>query len=332
MPPTRFVVPTVLITRTGWMIHTALLCHIVLLAWGAADHSPSVDEVGHMAAGVSHRQFGRFDLYRVNPPLVRLVAAIPVVLSQPETDWSKYRELPTSRSEFPCGRRFIEKNGVRSLWLFTVARWMCIPFSLLGAGMCNLWGRDLYGAAAGRLACVLWCFSPTILGQAQMITPDTGATSLGLAAAYVFWHWLRRPNFAGAGLAGIVLGLALFTKGTWIILFGLWPALWLMWRVSAGHQCRNGSAGAPRELLQGVWMFVLALYVLNLGYGFERSCERLNSLKFISRALSGEAQTPASGANRFANSWIGQMPLPVPANYVLGIDVQKRDFENGYRS
>ncbi len=254
MPPTRFVIPAVL-TRNGWMVSAALLCHFALLVWGAAEHSPSVDEVGHMAAGVSHWQFGRFDLYRVNPPLVRLVAAIPVVISQPETDWSDYSDLPTSRSEFPCGRRFIEKNGSRSLWLFALARWMCIPFSLLGAGMCYLWGRDLYGPAAGRLASVLWCFSPTILGQAQMITPDTGATSLGLAAVYVFWHWLRRPDFPGAGLAGIVLGLALLTKGTWIILFGLWPALWLMWRVSAGHQCRNGAAGAPRELLQRVWMF-----------------------------------------------------------------------------
>ena len=64
-----------------------------------------------------------------------------------------------------------------------IARWACIPFSLLGAWMCYLWGRDLYNAAAGRLACLLWCFSPTILGQAQMITPDTGATAFGLAAA-----------------------------------------------------------------------------------------------------------------------------------------------------
>ena len=178
MPSPRSIIPAA--NRRGWVIPAALLCHIVLLVWGAADHSPSVDEVGHMAAGVSHWQFGRFDLYRVNPPLVRLVAAIPVVLSQPETDWG---DFPSARPEFSCGRTFIEKSGARSLWLFTIARWACIPFSLLGARMCYLWGRDLYGAAAGRLACLLWCFSPTILGQAQMITPDTGATAFGLAAA-----------------------------------------------------------------------------------------------------------------------------------------------------
>ena len=344
--------------RPGWLVAGVIVVHVALLAWGAADHSPSVDEVGHMAAGVSHWQFGRFDLYRVNPPLVRLVAAIPVVLSQPETDWSGYSDFPSARPEFSCGRTFIKRNGARSLWLFTIARWMCIPFSLLGAGMCYLWARNLYGAAAGRLACLLWCFSPTILGHAQMMTPDTGATALGLAVAYVFWQWLRRPDFVSAGLAGIVLGLALLTKGTWIILFGLWPALWLLWRLwpernrvpcdeSREQETVRGRAvfsltwsegrASPRstwlrELLQGVGMIVLALYVLNLGYGFERSFERLGRLKFISRSLGGEAQTPASGANRFANTWLGPLPLPVPANYVLGIDVQKRDFENGYRS
>jgi hypothetical protein len=40
-----------------------------LLAWSATRHSPSVDEMGHLAAGVSHWELGRFDLYRVNPPL-----------------------------------------------------------------------------------------------------------------------------------------------------------------------------------------------------------------------------------------------------------------------
>ena len=344
----------------GLWLTCGVLAHVVLLAWGATVHSPSVDEVGHMAAGVSHWQFGRFDLYRVNPPLVRLVAAVPVVLSQPETDWSDYSDYPSSRSEFPCGRRFIERNGARSLWLFTIARWMCIPFSLLGAWMCYLWGRDLYGAAAGRLACLLWCFSPTILGQAQMITPDAGATAFGLAAAYSFRHWLRRPDFAGAAQAGIVLGLALLTKGTWIVLLGLWPALWLVRRLwptypssalpeslasdsvppresAAAKKDSNRTlfaprAGWPREVLQGVWMFTLALFVLNLGYGFEHPFERLGDFKFISRSLTGQPQPPMEGANRFSGTSLGRLPLPVPANYALGIDVQKRDFEVGFRS
>ena len=35
-----------------------------------------------------------------------------------------------------------------------------------------------------------------------MITPDTGATALGVTAAYVFWKWLRRPGWVLALGAG----------------------------------------------------------------------------------------------------------------------------------
>ena len=318
------------VARQDWWIIAALLVHVALLAYGATEHSPSLDEVGHMAAGVSHWKFAHFDLYRVNPPLVRLVATLPVVLNRPATDWGGYSDLPTARPEFGCGSRFVALNSDRWLWLFTIARWACIPFSLLGAGMCYLWGRDLYGPTAGRLACLLWCFSPTIIGQAQMITPDTGATAFGLAAAYAFWKWIRTPDFSRASVAGIILGLTFLTKGTWIILFGAWPLLWLMWKLT--DRPGFSTCQVANEFLQGVWMFVLALYVLNLGYGFERSFEQLQDLRFVSRSLSGEAELPRDGANRFANSPLGSIRLPIPANYLLGIDVQKRDFENGFRS
>ena len=109
-----------------------LLIHAGLLAYGAAKHSPAIDEVGHMAAGLSHWQLGRFDLYHVNPPLVRSVAVIPILFVEPKTDWSQYSDAPGARSEFPIGSQFISDNGERSFWFFTWARWTCIPFSLLG--------------------------------------------------------------------------------------------------------------------------------------------------------------------------------------------------------
>src|SRR5579859_1254694 len=75
-----------------------LLVHTALVAWGATLHTPSNDEVAHLPAGISHWHFGRFDLYNVNPPLVRSLAALPVVLSRPATNW---RSLDTGvRSEW----------------------------------------------------------------------------------------------------------------------------------------------------------------------------------------------------------------------------------------
>src|SRR6516164_7924098 len=71
-----------------------LTIHAGLLAWQAWRYSPTIDEPGHLVAGMSHWKFGRFDLYRVNPPLVRLVAALPMLVVDPKTDWSSFTEAP----------------------------------------------------------------------------------------------------------------------------------------------------------------------------------------------------------------------------------------------
>jgi hypothetical protein len=331
-----------------------LTIHAGLLAYGAAVHSPCIDEVGHLAAGLSHWQLGRFDLYHVNPPLVRMVAAVPVLFAQPKTDWSDYSDAPGARSEFPIGRDLITANGERSFWFFTWARWACIPFSLLGGAICFRWARELYGDWSGLLALILWCFGPNILANGQMITPDMGATALGVTAAYVFWKWLKQPTWLLALASGLTLGLALLTKATWIILFGLWPTLWLLWqtsRASGGRQPPDSwfrqrrfydSGGLRPPLAPRNWLvpslqlgatLLLGLYVLNLGYGFEGSFEPLGKYQFVSETLGGP-QTPGVvvGQNRFAGTWLAAVPMPVPRNYLLGIDVQKHDFESHYWS
>src|ERR1700692_3142979 len=146
-----------------------LIAHICLLAWGSVLHSPTYDEPAHLVAGLSHWELGQFDLYRVNPPLIRMIAAFPVHLLSPKTDWTKHDDKPESRIEFPIARDFIQKNGVGTIWYVTLARWACIPFSLLGAYICYRWARELHGSAAGLLALTLWCFCPNILGHGQLL-------------------------------------------------------------------------------------------------------------------------------------------------------------------
>ena len=117
---------------TATVASGVLLIHAVLLAWGAVRHSPTLDEVAHLPSGISHWRLGRFDLYHVNPPLVRMVATLPLLASDANTDWSRYSDSPLVRSEFRVGIHFLQLNGYRSLWYFTLARWACIPFSLIG--------------------------------------------------------------------------------------------------------------------------------------------------------------------------------------------------------
>jgi len=60
---------------------TLLATHAGLLGWGAYRHSPTLNEPAHLAAGIATGRFGRFDLYQQNPPLVRALAALPVLAS-----------------------------------------------------------------------------------------------------------------------------------------------------------------------------------------------------------------------------------------------------------
>ena len=164
-----------------------------MLAWMAYRYSPTTDEPAHLVAGISHWKFERFDLYRVNPPLVRMLAAIPLLIINPRIDWKEYVELPYWRPEFVIGSTFCNSSGDYFLWCLTLARWSCIPLSLLGAYLSFSWARDLHGTAAGLSALMLWCFCPNILGNGALITPDAGAAALGLASGYCFWRWLRHP-------------------------------------------------------------------------------------------------------------------------------------------
>ena len=217
-----------------------LLVHAVLVAWIAFRTSPTLDELGHLPAGLYSWRFGRFDVYRVNPPLVRTWAALPVVLSGPELRWSNYRDGPGARPEWNLGREFIAANDRgdrRWLWYFIIARWTCIPLSVIGGFVCWRWAGELYGPAAGLLALTLWCFCPKVLAWAATIGPDAGAAAMGVAAAYLYWRWLREPTWARAVAAGAGLGLALLTKTTWIVLFAVWPLLWVVW-------CGAGRKGA----------------------------------------------------------------------------------------
>ncbi len=306
--------------------------HAALLGWGARRHSPSWDEAAHLPAGLSHWQLATFDLYRVNPPLVRTVAALPVLFAGAEIHWEKHPTDPATRVDSHFARIFVRSNGERSFWFFTLARWACIPFSLLGAYICYLWACGLYGDFAGLLAAALWSFSPNMLANAQMITPDAAASSLGVAATYAFWRWLRRRGWKRAIVAGVAMGLAELTKTTWIVLFLIWPLLWLAWKY--GGRSRTAQRVPRGELLQLAAMVVLSVYLINLGYTFEGSFQRLGDFKFVSATLAGDGEDAVGQrrVNRFTGTRLAAFPVPFPRNYIEGIDVQKLDFEKKHWS
>lgn len=299
------------------IVATILLCHVGLCMRGATVHSPTVDEPAYLASGLSHWRIGRFDLCKVSPPLVRLLAAVPVLFARPKYDWNRYQAAPGVRSEHTVGSDFLAANGERSFWLFTLGRWACLPFTIAGAIVTFQWATALFGIASGYAALLLWCFSPNILAHAQLLTPDIGVTALCVTACYTFWRWSEQPSWGRTFAWGLLMGIALLAKTNAVVLLAGFPVITaLKW--FTGRRKRH-----YRSAFQFIVGLALATYTLNLGYGFEGSFRSLGDYEFFSRTL-----TTAEGTNRFRGSMLHSIPTPVPSAFLEGIDLQRRDFEN----
>ena len=294
------------------IVATIISVSSCLIFYSASVHSPTLDEPAHLAAGLSHYRFKTYTLYRVNPPLVRLIAVLPVWLMEHTEDWSRYVDSDRQRPEFLVGEDFIAANKERSQSLVRVARMMCIPFFWLGAWACYAWSRDLFGGRAGIGASLLWCFAPDVLAHGSLMTPDLAAAVLCVSSSYIFYKWLCAPTVWRAAACGVMLGASLSTKSTLLMLLFTWPLTWLALRFTRGARSRSLAVDLSHHLL----MLLICFYLVNSLYSFSGSFMALRDYSFSSDLF------------REMQSRVVSFPVPLPFDYVKGLDEQRLQFEN----
>jgi hypothetical protein len=312
------------VSRFPGLLVILLLIHTGLLVYAASRNGPGFDEIGHLPAGICYWRSGNTSLYRVNPPLARAMACLTLGCLAVDVADTDVPEGSLVRTEFDVGENFWSTHGSNAYWYLTLARWTSIPWSLMAAVVIFLWSRDLYGPEAGLISAMLWCFCPFVLTNAQLITPDTCAAATGVLTAYSFWHWTQRSTVRRTYEFGVTLGIAMLSKFVWIFLPLLFVTLWCVLLPLKGRVI-----GSRETLTQGFLLIaslVCALLVVNVGYGFVGSFRQLNSYRFVSEQLRQPALLGKSG-NCFSDSVIGKLPVPLPSDFVLGVDRQRLDFE-----
>lgn len=310
-----------------------LAVHVFLLAFAAISKSPANHEAAQLPAGLIHWKFQQFDVAAVNPPLVRMVAAIPVSLMRPLVTWRHVYGRIDYHAEYAACQDFISQNGERSINFYIAGRFACIPFSLIGACACYQWARELFNRDAGLVAASLWCFSPSVLGEGSLITSDVAAAAFGLMTTYQFCKYLSHPGWANAVLLGISTGLSISTKFTWLVVLPIVFAPFFVVRFFHWNCSLRQVALACGHMSCVICM---ATFLLNAAYGFCQSPTKLGDMEFVSKALTrpGEDQyaTMTTRVNRFRGTWLEELMVPVPSAVLKGIDVQKRDFELDFPS
>ncbi len=322
---------------SNWLVAGALLIHASLVCWISLATSLNRTEVGHVGAAAYQWETMRFDVFHSNPPLSRLATGPALGIASPELDWTSYSPYARDRCEWEIGSAFVESLSHQELRTrIFVARCSLVPVLLLGGYFGFRLSRDVFGASAGYLFLWLWCFSPLFLAWGATVCPDAMATALGVVAAYTYRRWLATPGWTQAALGGVCLGVLPLAKLTWVIAFAVWPIIWLLWNLPTHRPGIDPRASPRPSFLQLTVVLLVAVNTLNFGYLFEGTCRPLGKFVFVSQALNGNdalntQQAPRAG-NRFADTWLGRIPVPLPAEFVQGIDTQRSDFERGFPS
>lgn len=296
---------------------------LLITAWRTG---PGWDEWGHLPSGLFSLQYGDWHPYRVNPPLVRLVSAIPVAILGGGIEFAVLPKAPGFRSEGYLGMAYINQQGPDVFFWVSIARTAVIPIAIFGTVLIYRVATHFGGRLVGQFAAVLWSFSPTVLAFGGSITPDVAAAVFGFWATWCFYAWLRIGRNQDAIWLGLSIAAAMLSKSTWIILPPILLVMMLILTFSSRPKMPQRHRWLQFSLAAGIaWVLIHATY------DFQGLLRPLSSFDFISETLSGNdnssmAASPIPG-NRFTNTPLSWIPAPLPAAYIEGIDVQKRDFE-----
>jgi tetratricopeptide (TPR) repeat protein len=305
--------------KKGW----AWIAVAVLLAAQAAQvaivvHRESLtwDEDDHMFAGYMMWHTGDYGLNPEHPPLVKLLATLPLL---GEKLWIP----PLQNREFKAeayldGRDWLARNDGASQRLVFRMR---LAAGLLALGLSLvvfIAAREWFGANAALIALTLAVFDPNLLAHSALVTTDMGFSLFFLASIYAFYRYVKRPSLLRLLLAGVAAGLLLATKHSGILLAPMLLVL-IGWEIATAPK---GTRSRLASRLGGAFaaIVVIGVAVLWAFYGF-RYAARPPGL-----ALSTSLADYVSPLNHFdaaAVMAIAHWRL-LPESYLMGLVDVKR--------
>jgi 4-amino-4-deoxy-L-arabinose transferase-like glycosyltransferase len=214
---------------------------------------------------LKHHDFG---LNPEHPPLVKMVAAIPLQgmnLREPQLQNHYFKT-----EAYLSGRDLIFQNNFETI-IFR-ARMFASIFALMTALLAFLMAREMFGTSAGFIALLLIVFEPNFLAHGTLVTTDTGAACGLLASIYAFYRYVKAPSWGRVVVLGLAAGFSFLTKHSAVLLP---PMLILLAITELLRRRQAGDKSRLRQALRLAGVFVIAAIVavatMWLGYGFRYS-------------------------------------------------------------
>jgi hypothetical protein len=236
-----------------WLVVAGMLAiYVAQCALFIHTQSFTNDEPEHLVAGLEAWQFGEFKHWHDQPPLPRMLFALPLL----GTDWQYHIADDQVRLDKPAAEVWLN----RSRWVNT----------LLGVILLLLiWStaNRLFGERAGYFALGLAAVSPELVAHFSLDTMDGPATLAIFLTALQFVRYRRNPTWGHAALLGCAMGIMMLSKFNCPPMIALTLALVLF----------NRPAGSSTGWLRGLqWkragaIFLTAFLVVWAGYLFHVS-------------------------------------------------------------
>jgi hypothetical protein len=229
----------------------------ILLAVG--HQSQTNDEGYHLAAGYRYWQCGDFGINPEHPPLVKLLAAVPLrLLHVPAPDGACGKEPTTKDAGYGMSYHWYYEQGLDPERMMRWGRIAAATFSLMLAVTSFFFARALFGSAAALFTLALLVFEPTLLAHGALITTDSAVTACMILSVFAFYSYAQQPTFVRLLLAGISIGLTLAVKHSGVLLL---PILLLL-AIAEAWQRRDTGRARLRPLLAYMAIVTIGVAVL----------------------------------------------------------------------
>ena len=313
MPNSKtWVWPAVIALLAVQAVQIVIVLHRESLTW---------DEGAHMYAGYRMWKNGDYGLNPEHPPLVKLLATLPVLGGNL---WvPPLKGIFFKGEAYLGGRDWLEHNDGGSQRLVFRMRLAAAALAIALSLVIFFAAREWFGTTAALVALTLAVFDPNILAHSGLVTTDVGAALFFLAAIYAFYRYVKRPTLLRLLIAGVVAGLLLAAKHSGILIV---PTLVLLigWEIAFAPNVERARVALR---LAGSFAAIVAISVLVLWsfYGF-RYAARPAGLQLIpSLSNYSESLTPFQKGSIW---WMARLHL-LPESYLFGM-VDIRVFGKGF--
>ena len=255
----------------SWLAAALLLLVLLTeLTLSVRRQSLSWDEGDHLYAGYMSWQTHDFGINPEHPPLVKALAALPLLSMHLRTPAPKHLASFKDEAYFD-GRDLIFGNGGQAVADRIVfrARMAAASLTLLLGLFVFLAGWEMFGQAAALFALALLVFEPNIIAHGAYVTTDMGVTCFLFIAIYAFYRYVKAPSWQRLALTGLATGLALASKHSAVLVLPIGIALVAIESARPRAQLRTTRRASALRLTAALAAIaLLSVAVLWAFYGF----------------------------------------------------------------